>query len=518
MPLGDHRMPERIGGYLISAGAPCAAAVVMSMAGAGFGATAGTVLCAAVLGPVAAAVLEHRRTRFRRTALETLSAELPEELPPDAPEEQILRQAVLVLRQHKELERRCEELDRVRLLERFLGNNGCTMVFSGAEEHISRLAKDGLLQMPYPLFCLAYLHMADYAHIFFKPADDLTVEDVTRVQKTVQKVFSDCVGGRVRCCCVEYQSDCACLLNLPKDEEWGDDDAVISRVKSWCGTALKQLEEQYGLVAAAAVSSPFPSITGTHDALEECLGLLRYGDMLGLDGPTFTPLDVPGENRETELRRSALGKKYLHAMITLDLQQAESLLLEILSPEFFTTVHHTDTAAQMVLLHLGTAFDMMGRTMEKEPELMRLCREIDEAQNLDELRGLVQQVFEQFNMPRVPEGRLEARIRQLQDYIDQHFADPDLGLPVLGEAFSMNPSYIARVFKQKTGKSVMEYVHQRRVQDVKELLENTPLTLTEIALRCGYTSGWTLTRAFKRCEGITPGAYREARAGRDAPE
>ena len=55
----------------------------------------------------------------------------------------------------------------------------------------------------------------------------------------------------------------------------------------------------------------------------------------------------------------------------------------------------------------------------------------------------------------------------------------------------------------------MDYIHKLRIAEAKRLLAETELTVYEIGDRVGYNTSWTMTRAFKRYEQMTPGTYRE---------
>ena len=74
----------------------------------------------------------------------------------------------------------------------------------------------------------------------------------------------------------------------------------------------------------------------------------------------------------------------------------------------------------------------------------------------------------------------------------------------------MNLSYMSRIFKRDMGVSPLTYLQSIRVHAAKELLLEPQLTVSAVAEQVGYLSAWTLTRAFKRLEGMTPGQYRSA--------
>ena len=63
-------------------------------------------------------------------------------------------------------------------------------------------------------------------------------------------------------------------------------------------------------------------------------------------------------------------------------------------------------------------------------------------------------------------------------------------------------------FRQMTGKSVVEAIRNRRLDEARRLLRETSLPAEEIASLCGYESASTLSRAFAKATGLTPGAWR----------
>ena len=98
---------------------------------------------------------------------------------------------------------------------------------------------------------------------------------------------------------------------------------------------------------------------------------------------------------------------------------------------------------------------------------------------------------------------------QLKEYIEEHFDDQNLNNREIAEYFHMNISYLSTFFKEKTGMSPLAYVHKVRLENAKELLLNTELTLEEISAKVGCNNSVTLNRLFKKYEGITPAVYKK---------
>lgn len=99
-------------------------------------------------------------------------------------------------------------------------------------------------------------------------------------------------------------------------------------------------------------------------------------------------------------------------------------------------------------------------------------------------------------------------VRRVHEYIEGHFADPNISVSSLGEKFRLNVSYLSRQFKREYGYGVLECIHKARISRAKELMAQG-VSLEDVAEQVGYPSRRALDSAFSRCEGITPRAYQK---------
>ncbi len=107
-------------------------------------------------------------------------------------------------------------------------------------------------------------------------------------------------------------------------------------------------------------------------------------------------------------------------------------------------------------------------------------------------------------------GEMDGVWQSLSDYIDQNI-DANLTLSALAEKCFYNPSYFSRVFKEKFGVSLTEYVTRKRLSYAVKLLSGSELSMEEICERTGFADKSSLYHAFSRYLGTTPGEYRRGR-------
>ncbi|MGM7648160.1 GlxA family transcriptional regulator [Nocardia sp. JW2] len=86
--------------------------------------------------------------------------------------------------------------------------------------------------------------------------------------------------------------------------------------------------------------------------------------------------------------------------------------------------------------------------------------------------------------------------------------DRPLTLRVLAERAAMSPRTFTRRFRRETGMSPGAWLAAQRLIRARQLLEQTTLTVDQIAERAGFGTGASLRQHFARTLGTSPSAYR----------
>ncbi len=73
----------------------------------------------------------------------------------------------------------------------------------------------------------------------------------------------------------------------------------------------------------------------------------------------------------------------------------------------------------------------------------------------------------------------------------------------------MNPTYISKYFKQKTGINFSEYLNDVRMTRAADMLEQGDCRTYEVSEAVGYQNPKNFTRSFKRRFGKTPREFRQ---------
>ncbi|MBE7002214.1 MAG: AraC family transcriptional regulator [Ruminococcaceae bacterium] len=100
------------------------------------------------------------------------------------------------------------------------------------------------------------------------------------------------------------------------------------------------------------------------------------------------------------------------------------------------------------------------------------------------------------------------RILTMMAFIQENYAEK-LTLEQIADAAAVSTRECLRCFRESIHQSPTDYLIEYRIQVAKKLLETTNLSITDIALRCGFNSNSYFTKIFRRSCGKTPNAYRK---------
>ncbi|MCJ8013237.1 helix-turn-helix domain-containing protein [Paenibacillus sp. KQZ6P-2] len=190
-----------------------------------------------------------------------------------------------------------------------------------------------------------------------------------------------------------------------------------------------------------------------------------------------------------------------------------------------------DVAAQMIhsaiqslrtselsaLLTRCICFDLLNTILKTASELgnhgmmQQVAPNMIYSNSLDELeRSLLNLASEICNQVEQDNQKEEQSIiDQIVAYIDGHYTDNTLSLETVAFEFGISPSHVSRSFKDKMGLNFIQYIWQKRMEEVMHQLKMTNDPLKDIILKVGYLDTPNFIRKFKKETGYTPGQYRK---------
>jgi AraC-like DNA-binding protein len=114
-------------------------------------------------------------------------------------------------------------------------------------------------------------------------------------------------------------------------------------------------------------------------------------------------------------------------------------------------------------------------------------------------------------MPEAPDasrgGLSPAMKHRVCDFIESHISEK-ISLDALSTMAGLSPHHFARAFQQSLGMPPHRYLLRRRLEHVEQMLRDTQLPLSHIALAVGFSDQSHLNRHFRRFAGMSPSLAR----------
>lgn len=136
---------------------------------------------------------------------------------------------------------------------------------------------------------------------------------------------------------------------------------------------------------------------------------------------------------------------------------------------------------------------------------------IEMTTDLNSIPDLMRKMFSEYCrlVQKHTTGRYSTIVKKAILMIDSDIS-AELSLGTLAEAQGISTGYLATLFKRETGKTVLEYIRNRRIDRAVHLLNTTNLQIQTVAMHCGIMDVQYFCKLFKKQLGKTPKEYRES--------
>jgi len=140
----------------------------------------------------------------------------------------------------------------------------------------------------------------------------------------------------------------------------------------------------------------------------------------------------------------------------------------------------------------------------------RLFRKIEESSSFDEISEILKTITERmsrmiFSFHGV---RHFSALRKAERYIWENYTRK-LSLKEIAAASGLSAPYFSTVFKDEMGENLSNYLNRLRVEKAATMLLTTDISISEIAVSCGFEDQSWFSKIFRNNTGYTPGKYRE---------
>ncbi len=176
----------------------------------------------------------------------------------------------------------------------------------------------------------------------------------------------------------------------------------------------------------------------------------------------------------------------------------------------FASIHQMMERARLGLtfslrsiMRVYALLDTLASETEPFQQYMRFLRIMYELSKDEDSRVLASHSFARADA----DASQSRRVRKVQQYIGEHYAE-EIGLDALADLVGMSPTSFSRFFRQRTGRTVTDYIIDIRLGNAARLLVDTTQNISEICYACGFNNLSNFNRIFKAKRGYTPRDFR----------
>lgn len=154
------------------------------------------------------------------------------------------------------------------------------------------------------------------------------------------------------------------------------------------------------------------------------------------------------------------------------------------------------------IMKVYSTLDTIADESERFVQFLKFMYILYELSVSDEARVLASSSFA--HTERSTESR---RVQKVKQYINDHYAEP-LKLADLADLVGMSPVAFSRFFRQRTGRTLSDYIVDIRLGFAARMLVDSSKNISEICYECGFNNLSNFNRTFKTKRNYTPRDFR----------
>lgn len=138
-------------------------------------------------------------------------------------------------------------------------------------------------------------------------------------------------------------------------------------------------------------------------------------------------------------------------------------------------------------------------------------RSIQEFETLDQLMEWLEEFLKDkiLMLRSMWKQSVRKEVAEAKRYVMNHIGEK-VGMDEMARRLGLNPTHFSRMFKAETGLTFIEYVTRLKMEQARDLLNQTNLTVVEIAEQLSYDNVSYFIKLFRNFAGMTPAEFRKS--------
>lgn len=313
---------------------------------------------------------------------------------------------------------------------------------------------------------------------------------------------------------VEIDEMLACLINF-KEDNINERHEELLRIAH---EGQEFINQRFNILYSVSVSNINKTIEYIPKTYQEAFEAMEYKTVMGIEGVIFyneIQLEIMNESQCSYYYPLQIEQQLTNFIKSGDFNKALAILNEIYDVNFRRSSLPLSIAKclmfNLISTMIKTMYEISGLSESNFFENMKPVNRLFNCQTVPEMnqqmKEILKQVCEYVELKKKDDhGHLKDEVIA---FIEKHYSDMNLNIPMIAEKFRITPAYLSKLFKEYSNEGLLDCINKIRLNNAKKLLKEQDISVSDIARMVGYYNSNAIIRAFKKYEGITPGRFKE---------
>lgn len=334
--------------------------------------------------------------------------------------------------------------------------------------------------------------------------EDEEVQTVQLIKYAALNILEDLLDKSVSSETAELENNYIAVVFNFREENAG---SILDNIYVNAKVMTDILEQEFNVMTSISVSECHKGAENLNLCFNEAMAALdfRFAD----DSGVLIRYDMINNNNMSDsiyYWPSEIDEIFTACINKGDYKSIEKIIDEIVKTNM-KNVKYAESINDYIYYNLlGTFLRIASSMMNyKTIKKIKYREEMTPKENID----VIKKEFEQLcSITEEKPAKNLKLLQKIEAYVDEHFCENSIDLISIADSMQMSVQYLTAYFKKHKNTTLLKYITQKRMDYAKELLLNTNFTITDIALKVGYTDASVFTKVFKKTENTTPGKYR----------
>ena len=363
------------------------------------------------------------------------------------------------------------------------------------EDFLRRESEALDIDLSYPFYTAVYCR-ASAAPVSYSDDDgENRLAQQTIISQALSQTLSSCLPDIIYL--YKHQEESYILVTGLQDV---DRDSLAEALEEAAG----YLKSAFGISLCCCIGMPVPSIAMIAEPFQAAQFILEH-----TAGPRTVQLAEKKDYPHRWEFSAEIETSLIQSCLAGNEQQTGQLIDRIFDS---ITDFSPSNLHQMIFSFRGTILRILSNfSGQNMAPAMAQSQHLTSCKTFDELHQVTKRILRSICLliHNEKSAKQEDLYRQVLDYITRYYADPELTLTRVADHFHLNEKYLSHFFKETGGSNFSAMVEKVRMDKIIEYMRETNLPISDICIRCGYSSSNSFYKAFKRIYGVSPNAYRQ---------